>query len=380
MADRQTIRSQVMKLVGDNHAITTADIDDILEADDQEILEACGWSRRNAWTVINTLAPVSITVGLTNGSSVVTSLSLTTLLDGLFLRVASAGPLYKLGSFVKNARISSCSLPLTTVTNNGNGSYTITLTNGAWDLSATVVGYYLYGENGGETGVITAYSDVSNTVTATFSSAPSGSQIFSVFSVKCELEDGEGGSIAYQGTTDAAASSTLLQHIYRVSTTAERVLRMRADIALKEIDPDIWNTIDPERIATEDPPYAWCHMGRDSSGYLQVAFFPVPSAARSITVDFMKRADLSTDTSETLYPSILLKWMSGETAASFLLARTGDAAWATLADKYHGRYEKALEAAKQEDLLKSSPPTRIQEGGPLGLGSDEFALDHDTGF
>lgn len=198
-----------------------------------------------------------------------------------------------------------------------------------------------------------------------------------VAGVSAVLTDSQGNALNYTGTTDTDASATVFKYIYRVSTDAERILRAAHNVPLGEIDPDVFDDLDPERTATADPPYAWCHAGRDASGYLQIAFFPVPSAAIAIRVEFLRTAEMDDDADVTLYPSVLLKWKTAESAASFLLARTGDAAWASLADRYNKRYNEAFDKATAEDLLRQSPPTAIKDAGNLALTSDEFLIDHD---
>jgi hypothetical protein len=297
MATRATIRSQVKKSIGDNTAIQDADVNTMLQADNLEVLEAYAWSARQSWTKINTIAPATITVGITNGSPTVTSASFTAAMEGRLIRIGGDSDWYRIGT--------------------------------------VVVG------------------------------------------VSASLTDSDGTSINYVGTTDTDASANVFKHIYRVSTTADRVIRAVSNAVMTEIDPEAFNGLDPELTTTADPPFAWCHAGRDSSGYLQIAFFSPPAAAVGIRVDYIKTAEMDDDADTTLYPSVLLKWKTAESAASFLLARTGDQAWASLADRYNRRFTDAFDLAKTEDLLRQSPPTAIQEEGSLGIGSDEFALKRD---
>ena len=194
------------------------------------------------------------------------------------------------------------------------------------------------------------------------------------------LTDGEGTAIAYAGSGHTAAHGNIFQHIYVVSAAAERVLRISHDIALKEMDMDFLVSLDPERISTADPPWAWSHYGRDSSGRLQVALFPLPSAQNGLVVEFLKRADLDDDTDTPLYRPDVLKWKSAQSAAAFLYSRSGDQVWLALIDKFGDLYEKAFEAAKEDDLLKQSTPQTIQIPEALGMSSDEFNLDRDTGW
>jgi hypothetical protein len=301
MATRATIRSQVKFRCGNHVALTDADVNSLLESDNQEIVEAASWSWRQAWTKITTIAPATITVGVVNGSATVTSASFTAAMTGRLIRIGGESDWYQIGT--------------------------------------VVVG------------------------------------------VSALLTDSDGTSMLYSGTTDTAASATVFKHIYRVSTNAERIIRAVSNVVMSEIDPDVFNNLDPELTTTADPPFAWCHANRDSSGSLQIGFFSPPSAAVGIRVDFLKIATMTADADVTLYPSVLLMWRTAESAAAFLLAKTGDQAWASIADRYAKAYKEALAEAKSEDLLRQSPPTSIREqDAVMGIGSDEFALSRDVTF
>lgn len=302
MATRSTIRTQVHAMLANHHQITSSDLNTILQADDSEILESYGWSRRNAWTKINTIAPASASVNVVRGTSLIHHTGIATGMSGRLLRVGSDPDFYRIGA----------------VTAAGTANATLT--------------------------------------------------------------DGEGTAIAYAGSGHTAARGNIFQHVYVVSSAAERVLRISHEIPLREMDMDFLVSLDPERITTADPPWAWSHYGRDSSGSLQVALFPLPSAQRGLVVEFLKRADLDDDTKSPLYRPDVLKWKSAQSAAAFLYSRSGDQVWLALIDKFGDFYDKALEAAKEDDLLKQSTPQTIGIPEATGLTSDEFLLDHDAGW
>ena len=295
MADKSTIRTQVLNLVGNNVAITASDVNTMLEADDAEIIESFTWSRRRSWTVVNTVAPTSITIGVTNASATVTGADFTAAMVGRLIRIGGEDAYYRIAS--------------------------------------VVVG------------------------------------------VSAVLGDSAGNSITYPGDTDTAISARIWQHVYTVSSVAEIVTDVPG---LEEFYKFLLDRLDPANISEGDPPVYWCHYGRDSSGSLQIALVPLPSAARSLRVEFKKVATFSSDTDVPLYRSDVLKWKSAESAAAFLLAKTGDAAWGALADRYHERFNDAFAAAKEDDILKQSLPTRIGPEPGIGMRSDEFQLDHDV--
>jgi hypothetical protein len=298
LATFATIQTQVQALVGANPAITLTDIGGIMTACNAEIVSSWTWSRRNVWTVVNTIVPVSLIVTATQGSSVVTGTGFAAGHVGDLIRISNLSTFYQIKSVTPG--------------------------------------------------------------------------------VSCVLGDMQGNVIVFPESTMANTSAQIFDYIYSLPSDCEIVLDVMYDSKLTEQDRSFFETLDPQRLGTADAPSGWCHFGRDSSQNLQIALFPVPSAAHSIRVNYQKIAEMSAPTDTPLYRADLLKWMSGETAAAFLLARTGDQAWSTLADKYHARYEEAFDTAKTDDLMKSSAPTAISSDEGMSLYSDDFLIAHDV--
>lgn len=295
---RKLIRQQVLKAVANVAEILADDVNEMLEADDAEILESWPWTRRIAWTLVNTTAPSTLTVGVTEGSSVVTGAGFTAAMVGRLIRLADTGTFYRIAS-----------------------------------------------------------------VTA---------------GVSAVIGDSDGNAILYPGSTNTALTATLFQYIYAVATNAERVIGIYHSVPLTEMDDSIFNRIDSQRIATADPPEYWSHLGRNSSGVLQVGLFPYPSAAISLRVKYLKVASMTKDTDVPMYHPAMLRHKTSESAAAFLLGKTGDAAWATLADRYNKKFDEAYQAAKEDDLQRASSPTAITPEDAGTLMSNEFALSHDV--
>ena len=295
---KATIRTQVTRLLGDNTAITNTILNDLLEADHLEILETWQWSRRKTWTLINTTAPVTLDIGVTQDSPTVTGAGFTAAMGGRLIRIGSSPSFYQ--------------------------------------IKAVTPG------------------------------------------VDCTLGDGEGTTVNYPEASLASTTARIWQHIYSVASNAELVTGVYHNVALREIDPWFFDHLDPERITEGDPPEAWGHFGRASGDVLQIVLFPLPSAARTLRVTYLKVATLATDSDTPMYRPDLLKFKTAEHGAARLLGQTGDEAWARLADLFHKRFEDALKSAKEDDLAKSSSPTRISPVVPGVLQSDEFALSHDV--
>ena len=300
LATFATIQSQVQALVGANPAITLTDIAGIMTASNAEIVSSWNWSRRNVWTIVNTITPVSLIVTATTGLSVVTGTGFAAAHVGDLIRISNLSTFYQVKSVTPG--------------------------------------------------------------------------------VSCVLGDMQNNTIVFPEATMANTSAQLFDYIYSLPSDCEIVLDVMYDNKLDEKDRSFFETLDPQRLGTSDAPSGWCNFGRDSSGNVQMAIFPVPSAAHSLRVNYQKVADMSAPTDQPLYRADLLKWMAGETAAAFLLARTGDQTWSVLADKYHKRYEEAFDSAKADDLSKSSAPTAISTDEGLSLYSDDFLVSHDVPF
>ena len=297
MAPRSTIALRVHMSLGKHHSILITDINELMQAENLEILESNGWAGRKSWTKLNLQAPSSILASVTQGTSLLRSANLTAAMQDKLVRISTEADYYRL----------------------------------------TAISPASYATLADHTGNPMEYPAVGNTATA-----------------------------------------NVFQFIYSMPTYAEKVLNMSAEIPLYERDLDFLIQLDPRRATQTSPPWAWSHFGRDASNRMQVVIFPPPSQNKGLTVHFLRKADLVNDTDETLYRSDVLAWKSAVTGCGFLYARTSDATWLNLAGKYYEFYEKALEKAKEDDLLKQSAPTSIVPDEALGLSSDQFRLDHDV--
>ncbi len=197
--------------------------------------------------------------------------------------------------------------------------------------------------------------------------------------VSIHLGDIQGNSINYPYITQTGLTATVFTYIYPMPKNAERVVAVNYNVPLSEADPSFFDRIDPMRVGLANPPTRWAHYQRSPQDVLSIQFWPVPSADISIRVDYLKTGKLDYETDTPLYHSGLLRLHASVQACAFLLARTGDQAWAALADKYNGWFERAWGKEVENDLNRASAPTAIQlEQPPLAQYSD-FGLDHDLG-
>ena len=183
--------------------------------------------------------------------------------------------------------------------------------------------------------------------------------------------------------SDAAAGSayTIFQHIYALPSNFGRHLNITLDTKLSEWSLADIDRIDPYRSTTAAQPDVFSIRGLDaqtSSGVYQIEFWPVPSAATAIRIEYLMNNELSADASIPLYRSDVLVWKAGESAAFFLHGKTGDAAWLALADRFHARYQETLQGAKEDDLARFSVVQHVRDSVRSGERGDDFYLSRDS--
>ncbi len=128
---------------------------------------------------------------------------------------------------------------------------------------------------------------------------------------------------------------------------------------------------------TSSIPSAYAYVEMTSTGYRQIEIYPVPSAAVLLRFQYLKTNTLVNGTDTPLYRADVLVWKSGASAAYLLLAKTGDAAWAQLAQSYTAEYDKSLLGAKLDDLGKNSPASRIRDVYWKFAFPSDLAISHD---
>lgn len=298
MANRGTIRQQVLNLTASNSMISSANVNDILDAEHTEILESYSWTRRKADTRVNTAATYSTgTVAGTAASAVVTG------------------------------------------------------TSTAWTSALTVGRHMRIG---------------SNTFFHRISSFQSATQV--------TLES------ALPATVAAGAAYTIFQHLYDLPSDFGRPTNVTSDVRMGEWSRSDIDRLDPYRSSTASRPEVYSIRGiTGTSDVFEVEFWPVPSAAITIRIEYLRTNTLSADTDSPLYRSDVLVWKSGESAAFFLHGKTGDAAWLALADRYHARYTESLQGAREDDLGRYSALMHIRDRAyDLGIGQgDDWLLSRD---
>jgi len=289
-----TIRTRVLNLLANHSMITSSDATALIQAEHVSILEDYSWSRRKAFTIVDTVATYSTGTVSTSGTT-----------------VTGSSTVFTSGMVDRFIRI-------------GSNTY-----------------YHL----------ITGFT---STTSLTVEQAPA--------------------------TAAAAGTSyTIFRHVYDLPSTFGRVTSVTLDTRLRESSASDIDRVDPYRSSTASRPDVYTIRGLDvvPTGVFQIEFWPVPSAAQSIRIEFLRTNTLVADTDQPLYRGDLLVWKAAESGAFFLLARTGDDSWLQLADRYHARYLEAFEGAKADDLGKYSAVGRVRDTWASGDRGDDWLLDHD---
>lgn len=182
-------------------------------------------------------------------------------------------------------------------------------------------------------------------------------------------------------TVPTGSAYTVFQHRYNLPSDFSKVLSITSDNRMLETPKLFFDEIDPYRSSTANYPDRYTLLGLDptntTSQIFQIEFYPVPSTASSIRVEYLKTNTLDSDGNEPLYRADVLVWKASESAAHFLFAKTGDQTFAALAERYHQRYEDTFQAAKEDDLARFSAVTHVRDTSSQGERGDDFYISHD---
>jgi len=92
---------------------------------------------------------------------------------------------------------------------------------------------------------------------------------------------------AYGGSTVTAATYSIFQHIYPLTSTAKEIISMVYNWNLRPRTREQIDRWDAERRSTGTPQW-WINLGKDSSGNQLVEIYPTPSAAYPLRYEFYK--------------------------------------------------------------------------------------------
>lgn len=177
-----------------------------------------------------------------------------------------------------------------------------------------------------------------------------------------------------------ATAYTIFQHLYTLPSDFGRITNVMSDIRLTEWARSEIERVDPYRSVTGTRPDIYTTRGPNSSNVFQIEFWPVPSSAQTIRIEYLRTNTLTNSTDVPLYRSDILVWKSAESAAFFLHGKTGDAAWLALADRYHQRFAESMQSAREDDLGRFSVPAYVRDKAYSFGRGDDFWIDRDPIF
>lgn len=189
-----------------------------------------------------------------------------------------------------------------------------------------------------------------------------------------KIGDAQGTTVVWPYATGAAKTYSIFQSEYDLGTDVAKVRGMTRDFPLSEVPPEWIDAVDPERVSRGEPiKYALRRTQLDTSGTVQrtfIEFYPVPSANGHLLVPYLAAPPgLGTDSDLPACPSQLIEVLGTSRAADFIYAKTGDARWGVISDRYFKRWQILDERLKADDEARQGLPRYLggHEGVPVGL-------------
>lgn len=246
-------------------------------------------------------------------------------------------------------------------------------------------------------------SDSTNTVTVTngssliasvgtpFSAAMVGRQIqlgselqyYFVNSVplsgQLELGDGEGNAVTWVGATANGVSWRIFQTIYLLPDGADAVYSLSGRTQLTELDGgrDALDHSDPYRHETNADPRYWLYAGESSLSVKEIELWPVPTAARLLRGQYIKKAPTLASLSTIDISVPYLTFAVTADCCGMLHAKTGDQSWATLQLFYERKAAEVGADVMPTELTRLSLPRTIARAPRIsGLGMTDYGVSH----
>lgn len=246
-------------------------------------------------------------------------------------------------------------------------------------------------------------SDSTNTVTVTngssliasvgtpFSAAMVGRQIqlgselqyYFVNSVplsgQLELGDGEGNAVTWVGATANGVSWRIFQTIYLLPDGADAVYTLSGRFPVEELDGgrDTLDHSDPYRHETNTDPRYWMYAGESSLSVKEIELWPVPTAARLLRGQYIKKAPTLASLSTIDISVPYLTFAVTADCCGMLHAKTGDQSWATLQLFYERKAAEVGADVMPTELTRLSLPRTIARAPRIsGLGMTDYGVSH----
>lgn len=207
-----------------------------------------------------------------------------------------------------------------------------------------------------------------------FASRTSSSQI--------TLQDGNGTSVTWPGSTSSSATWTMFRTIYELPSDAEDVVSVAGSFPLIELEGgrDTLELLDPRRISTADQPYYWLWAGTGpTTGYRRLELWPVPSEARILRGQYLLQAATLTGNDVVQVPAPLLVWATAADCCHLLHAKQGstETMWENKALFFERKANEVESDYGVMDFQRLSPNQSLRKRRYwTGLSGTDFEVSH----
>lgn len=193
------------------------------------------------------------------------------------------------------------------------------------------------------------------------------------------LNDFNGTTVNYAGSTNTAATYVMFQRWYTLGAAFESIDLASYKDKLYERTLDWLDYRDPLRTTTGDPLY-FIRGPRDSSDVVQVELWPRPTGTIAVRFNVtLGHTDLA-GTNRPIVPTPVVVVKASVLSCYFLFSKDKDERWLRLAAEYNKEFDRIFELHKRLDEAKFGLPHHIQDVDHAGLHGSDYYLDKDEGF
>ena len=198
-------------------------------------------------------------------------------------------------------------------------------------------------------------------------------------SSQLELGDGEGNPVTWVGATANDVSWRIFQTIYLLPDGADAVYTLSGRFPVEELDGgrDTLDHSDPYRHETNTDPRYWMYAGESSLSVKEIELWPVPTAARLLRGQYIKKAPTLASLSTIDISVPYLTFAVTADCCGMLHAKTGDQSWATLQLFYERKAAEVGADVMPIELTRLSLPRTIARAPrTTGLGVTDYGVSH----
>lgn len=193
------------------------------------------------------------------------------------------------------------------------------------------------------------------------------------------LGDGEGNTVTWTGATANDVSWRIFKTIYLLPDGADAIYSLAGRFQIDELDGgrDTLDHSDPYRHETNADPRYWMYAGESSLGVKEIELWPVPTAARLLRGQYIRKAPTLASLSPIDISVPYLTFAVTADCCGMLHAKTGDQSWATLQLFYERKSAEVGADVMPTELTRLSLPRTIARAPRTsGLGTTDYGVSH----